>query len=175
MKFKGSVNIKEPLTSAQLVYSPLMHVREFQTSGTYADTAGTRFAIHLNDIVLNEISGATLNSSTGDVSLPSGEYYIRGYITGWRCDAHRAEIRNEFAKVDTTFLIGPTFRAVYDGSTPQYTGSMAIVQGYVQFLSTQKITLYHNVMTTTSAYNGVILGVTGEDEHYSNLLIWKLS
>lgn len=173
MKLKGTATILEKLQSAPYSVNPLMHIREKQSSGTIADISGSRFVIKLNDIVINEISGAILDSNVGNVTLPSGEYYFQGFITGWKTNKHRAEIRNEFAKLDQTFLVGPIQRA--DNSLDE--GNIAFVKGYYQFTATQIITLYHNVETYTGghAYNGETFTVSGVDEVYSNLLIWKLS
>lgn len=174
MKLNGTATITEQLPYAQIVVSPLFHVRESQNAGTPAVTTGTRYAILLNEVILNEISGATLDSVNGNVNLPAGEYYIKGIVSSWKCNRHRAEIRNKYPDVNTTYLKGPMIKCE---ATNSNVGNTAIVQGYINFASSVTITLYHNVETpgTNNPYNGATYSAAGSKEIYSNLLIWKLS
>jgi len=82
--------------------SPVVYVRDEQTSGTGGGTCSTSWITRtLNTTVINDLAGASLGSNR--ITLPAGTYWIQWSTPAWQTAGHRSKVRNITAATDLGF------------------------------------------------------------------------
>lgn len=154
--------------SPVLSTKPMLHTQYQELSGVLPTAiAGGMQDIPINTVVENEISGASLNVSTGVITLPTGTYYIDGTYTrsgGVANEASRAYIRN-----GTNKLLSGTnaFSLALD-----WTNSNLAVSGKVVLSATTDIKLSRQSSNADGVGNRAV--GNGDNEVYADLRIWRL-
>lgn len=150
----------------------LLQVQDQKASGTDGGTptAGAWTKHTLDDVVTNEISGASQASSV--ITLPVGTYYIEGWATAYRSNGAKIRWRN--TSDSTTAIVG---LSTYNNS------GGAFAQGYPQMFGrftvsggAKNFELQYWIESAVAA--GVGLGnavTTGEVEIYADARIWKIA
>ena len=150
---------------------PMMHVQESLPSGTQPPFFATGENVRqLNNVVTNEISGASLSSYL--VTLPAGEYYIEAESSWGRTGtsvsnypSHRAWIEDSSGNL----VLG----GVNIGSTAGYANGISPVSGKVTLTSPTTIKLIQQSRDTAVKGGSDPLS-NGDNEIYSEMRIWKL-
>ncbi len=149
--------------------SSMLHIQDQKASGTEGGTptAGSWVSRVLNTVIINEISGASLNSN--QVTLPAGTYYIEASSPAWMTDTHKIKLRNITDNSDV--LIG-TSEGPYQATGSSQTRSF--VTGRFTIASQKTFEIQHRV-----AYSQGNRGLGwpcnySVIEIYSDVKIWKL-
>lgn len=155
--------------TAKAFETQLIHVRDRKNSGVDGGTftSGDWRTRTLNQIVTNEITGASLSSNA--VTLPSGTYHIKVSVPGFRCGEHRCRV-----KANTTVEL--------DGENASSTASDGLgtsrttAEGRVVLLTGKDITIEHRCKDTRNTDGlGKNSGFASIDEIYSQMWIWKIA
>ena len=173
-------------TSINPFGTQLLHVRDRVSSGTAAQTFSSGNAWNqrrLQTVATNEISGATLTSN--QISLPVGTYWIDarsairiGGTGGSDGTEYRASLRLRNITAGSTLVLGENVNSkqFFDGLAGLsfwYSTSIPLV-GRFTLGGTTTIELQ-----TWVNHTGIVTGgrptTTGEDEVYTDVMIWKLS
>lgn len=147
----------------------LLHVRDEKASGTSGGsaTSGSYQTRTLNTVKTNEISGASLSSN--QIVLPSGTYFVNGFVASFYVDKHKSKLRNITDSTDT--LIGQVIRS----DSGFYSGGASIIIGRFTISAQKTFEIQTRVQTTraTDAY-GEATGF-GDAEVYIDVQIWKVA
>lgn len=154
----------------------LVHVRDEKSSGTAAAsiTSGGWRTRLLNTTKTNEVSGASLNTSTGVLTLPAGTYFAEGfcprYVGNNAASAHQARLYNATAAAE--LIAGRNSYGAVSATDSNMAGAgEASVTGRFTLSVQSDIQLEHRVTTTSS---GGIAHSWGT-EVYAELLVWKVA
>lgn len=168
MKVHGNLQVRGSLII------PVAHFREQQTSGTPPSPAGLTTSAWntrtLNTTVVNEIPNCSLGSNR--VTLPAGRYWIKGVGNALAADAVAHEYRCRIQNITTssTLIVGPNF--AINSALDDQTVFLTPVEGLINLNGTTLIELQQWVDSTSNA--GQEVSITGVNEVYSEIFIWKL-
>lgn len=158
-------------SSASWVSSPVLSVQDQKSSGTGAQalTTGTYVTRELNTTLSNTITGASLNTGTGVITLPAGSYEVfatanAGEVIVASPGGHRLRLRN--TTDSATLVFGTNCYSNNSSTNP----TASLVGGFT-LAGTKDIALQHYV--ATGCDGGTALG-TGEVEVYSSMIIRQL-
>ena len=152
----------------------LLHVvEEFATNtaggAAVAVTANIRA---LNTTIVNQISGASLNTGTYQVTLPAGEYYAE-YST----PAHKT---NGFFSL--IYKVSPATAGILSNGINAYShstdGTVTTSHGSSTFtLGVNTVIDLRTYTVNAQATNGlgIAINVAGRNERYATLKIWKIA
>jgi hypothetical protein len=145
---------------------PLAIVREQHPSSTIApsSTAATWNTRALNTLQINEV-GASLSSN--QVTLPAGTYYVEAEAEGVVTNDQRVRIR-KVSGTAATLVLGLGARA---GSGLSYV-TEAVLKG--RFTLTEESTIELQHYTESAGVLGDRHQLSGIDEVFSEMLLWKL-
>ncbi len=150
----------------------LFHVRDEKGFGTDGGTFtnGAWRTRDLTTILTNEISGAS--RSGNQLILPDGTYYIEASAPADRVNDHRARFEN--VSLGSTMVIGTNTRAA---DSTGGDGTRATVKG--RFTSSggpHTFELQHRCVESRSINGfGLAFNVSGINEVYTEVLIWKIT
>lgn len=124
----------------------------------------------LNTVLHNSIPGAVLASNR--VSLPAGTYYVSARAPGFRVGASRVRLQN--VTLNQTLVRGTN--TVSMGNDSYICEEEASLSGRFTLSSPAQVELQQIFSQTTGGIfcMGAAQNVTGENEVYSNLEIWRL-
>jgi len=155
-------------TGGQYEHSPMMHVQDQKPNGTGGGAGVAGFNDRdINTSITNEIAGATLNTSTGEVTLPAGTYWIEFSAPAFQCKGSQSLLR----KTDDTLLI--TGESHYTADTDRVTTSSRGA-GQLTFTVSTTIKVTSDLFVAANAANLGSNGMTENPEVYTDLRIWQL-
>ncbi len=149
--------------------SALLHVRDEKANGTVggSTTAGSFVTRVLNTSLTNEISGASLSSN--QITLPSGTYYLQGFVPCYNTERNIVKLRNVTDSSDT-LQSQNTFIGGSSGSTP-----LIRISGRFTISAQKTFEIQHRVDNNSGSESfGVQIGF-GFTEIYSDIQIWKVA
>src|SRR5581483_9387461 len=158
----GSANI--PSVAPDLI------VREEQTTNTGGGTAtaGAFQARIFNTVVRNALAGASLNGTTGDVTLQAGSYYIEWSAPAFEVGNHLTRLQN--ITDGTTIETGTSEEnATATTITTRSNGSTVLT-----ITSAKAIELQHSFQTTKSTTGLGAPTNLGAKEVYAWLKVWRV-
>ena len=177
MKKKQDVSVLQTNGSGVLSFassggkfeSALLHVRDEKASGTAGGsaTSGSYQTRTLNTSVTNEISGASLSSN--QITLPTGTYFVNGFVSSFYVDKHKSKLRNTTDSTDT--LIGQVVRS----DSTFYSGGASIIIGRFTIASTKVFEIQTRVQTTRNTDGYGEAPSFGDAEVYIDVQIWKVA
>jgi len=169
MRVNGDIDLYGPIETSAIFFSPFAQFAEETSTGVAAATGSS---IKLNTTIINEITGVSLNTSTGEVSIPSGDYYFKGFVPSFGVDYHRASLR--VSGTSTDLLLGTTS---YGASSGSNAGTLSVFSGRVLFTTNSTIYIHHISSGFGSYPNGSHLSTLSyhQKETHSILQIWKIS
>ena len=149
-----------------------LHVDERQPANTAGGTftSGAWRTRSLNNVISNNITGATLTSS--QITLPAGEYYAHGSAVAYKVGAHITRIYNITGA--SQLLLGMAVFTYVTGLVE----NISSVDGRFSLSGTSVIELQHACITTctTTGFGGAVATFPGSEAlRYAELEIWKLS
>lgn len=152
----------------------LLHVVEEFATNTAAGSAGaaTQNIRALNTTIVNQITGASLNAGTYQVTLPAGDYVAEYSAPAYRTNAFFSLL---YKVSPATAGILSNGQNAYSASTD---ASVATSHGSSTFtLGTTTVIDLRTYTVTAQATNGLGLAVNlaGRNERYASLKIWKIA
>jgi hypothetical protein len=147
--------------------SALLHIRDEKADGTVGGSAtvGSFVTRVLNTVKTNEISGASLSSN--QITLPSGTYYLQGFVPCYNTERNIVKLRNVTDSSDT---LQSQNLFVSSGSTP-----LIRISGRFTISAQKTFEIQHRVNTNSGSESfGVQIGF-GFTEIYSDVQIWKVA
>lgn len=158
----------------------LLHVRDQRTSGSASQTitSSTWTKRDLQTTATNEVVGATLTSSV--ISLPAGTYYadvkstLRFRHLPGEGSPPTAKLRLRNTTGGTTLISGLN-SAIFS------TAASAVVESTVSIPLSGRFTLAGTTNVEVQAYvvatslSGGVPSTSGEDEVYTDVMIWKVA
>lgn len=150
----------------------LLHVRDEKPSGTAGGTfsSGVDRTRTLNTSKTNEISGASLNIATGQITLPAGTYRIEASSPASTVNEHQAILYNVTDTAVT--IVGTSERSINGAGAATVTRSF--VNGTFTIAGSKVFELRHRCSTS---FNTTGLGQHvsyGNVEVYAEVRIWKI-
>lgn len=149
----------------------LLHVRDkkIATADGGPFTSGAWRTRVLNDVVLNNIAGASLESDI--VTLPAGNYYAQGYAPAYFVNLHAMRLYNITGSVE---LLMSTL--VYASNTENIETS-TLLSGYFALPVQSLIALQHRCQTSNTSFAGFGWAADFGQGYsiFADLKIWKLS
>jgi hypothetical protein len=152
----------------------LLHVvEEFATNTAGGSAVAVTQNIRaLNTTIVNQISGASLNAGTYQVTLPAGEYVAEYVTPAYRTNAFFSLIYKVSPATAGILSNGQNaYSASTDASVGVSTGSSVFTLG------TETIIDLRTYSVTAQATNGlgVPVNLAGRNERYSSLKLWKIA
>ena len=143
--------------------SSLLHIRDEKADGTVAQSlsSGSWTKRELNTVKTNEITGASVSSST--MTIPAGSYYISCSAPADQCDLHKLRLQN--TTDGTTLLVGVN---ADDGGLNT---TLATMDGRFTLSGSKSVELQHRVSTSGTGGVACTFGVV---EVYADVQIWKI-
>ena len=143
--------------------------KEANNTNTGSFTAGSDQTRTLNFEEHNDISGCSLNTSTGEFDLPAGTYLIYFSAGAFDVNNHRAKIVTDGG---TNKILGDNARSFSGDSSTTHSIGMGVVTN----ASTEGYFLKHRCSSTRST-NGVgLLGdFDAEEEFYATVVVFKMA
>jgi len=143
--------------------SSLLHIRDEKADGTVAQSlsSGSWTKRELNTVKTNEITGASVSSST--MTIPAGSYYISCSAPADQCDLHKLRLQN--TTDGTTLLVGVN---ADDGGLNT---TLATMDGRFTLAGSKSVELQHRVSTSGTGGVACTFGVV---EVYADVQIWKI-
>lgn len=142
----------------------------------------------LDTVLFNGISGASVNTSTGTITLPSGTFLVVSEAVGFNMTASGTTITSAITRLrdtsaSSTILVGTPAAISYstnaeNGSTnyTKFAGQSLLcpLGGYFVAASshTYQLQWWSNVATQT---NNSVLAGSGETPTLTNIYIWKIA
>jgi hypothetical protein len=153
-----------PLVGAVGLIGPLLHVRDEKTSGSGggASASAARQVRTLDDVVTNEIDGASVGSN--QITLPAGDYLAMCSAPAYQAGEHQLFLDNTTDTVDE--LIGQTAVAAAADTTQ----TMAFVSGKFSIAGEKVFELEH--YTAAVGTLGQAVGDSAT-EVYADCKFWK--
>jgi hypothetical protein len=153
----------------------LLYVVEEFASGVAAGAAvaTTQHIRALNATAENSISGASLNASTYQVTLPAGKYFF-----DYTSPAHKTALNFAFI-----YQVSPAPAGIIGNGSNSLSlntdGTMTTSSGsnVITLTASSTIIELRHYMQTAQAANGlgVAVGFSGRNERYATLKIWKIA
>lgn len=170
---KADTSSLAPLLST----SKLMHVIDQKASGTGGGsvTAAAWNTRTLNTVLVNNISGASLASNV--ITLPAGTYYVEASAPAVGDTSTATNQRHKVAikKVDNTLLLLGTSECIQPSGSSIILQTRSFVRGTFTLAASTGIILDHYFTTSTSYVAGIPTNISGYNEVYSEIKIWKVS
>lgn len=150
------------------IYS-VAHLVEFQTTNTNGGSASTGWQTRvLNRKDDDPVSFVSLNTGTGQITLPAGRYSVEIRGSGYQVGAHQTRLRN--VTDSTTVVVGSSARAPV--GVDIVTESVGF--GYFTISSTKVFELQHYCNSSRSGDGlGKAAASSGVEERYASVKIWK--
>lgn len=157
--------------AASAFQSLLLHVNDTKATTTSGGTftSGAWQTRTLNTSLTNEITGASLGSN--QITLPSGTYFIDASAPAVFCGFHQVRLRN--TTDSTTTLVGTS--EVNSANDSAATGTRSVVRGRFTIASQKVFELQHRCQTTRSSDGFGSANSFGENEIYSQVMIFKVA
>jgi len=169
MKIRGNLDVKGSIAIK------IGHFVEQQASGVDSTdntlTADAWNSRTLNTTISNTIVGAS-RVFTSQLILPAGRYYVDGWTSHYG--------QTSFAKariVDVTLGVGPNNPVLLTGPPMYGVANVTIllpVSGIIVFGAEGAIELQHFPDNVAADSAGNAAGITGINEIYTELMVWKL-
>lgn len=170
------------LTTFNPFGNQLFHVRDQVSSGTASQgnlTDATWNTRRLQTTITNEITSASLASN--QLSLPEGTYFVQGWALHYYAPAAAVsasltgKLRLRNITGSTTLLLGSQFNTSSFQSSDAYNVTYKLeIHGRFTLVGTTTIELQHWNDHTNTTGNAGLAASSGENEIYSELLIWKV-
>lgn len=121
----------------------------------------------LNTVQLNTISGASLNSGTGEITLPAGTYVASGRAPVGNASGHKARLYN---------VTGAAVLIVGSSSTTLASGMAdSCINGSFVLASTSAVRIEHYIVTAANGNDGGRPSATGASEVYAEIKLEKVA
>lgn len=147
----------------------LLHIKDLQTANTagQALTASDFRTARLNTESTNEITGASLSSNV--ITLPSGTYFIHGWVMVYGTDKYKSRLRN--TSDGSTTLVGAQG---YTGSAgaDHVRNELAFITGRFTIAAEKNFEI--QVYPATTGTQGTPANFS-EQELYADICIWKVA
>ncbi len=167
--------------------SGLLHIRTQLSSGTSgaALTANTWNTRTLTTAVVNQISGASIGSN--QIVLPDGDFFIQvnasvaSVIPASGTLNFRGQLRlrnitgSATSVVGTTCMLGPWNSGVLSASTQNNAGSVQTMTGKFTLGVTSTLELQNYLIGNLLGPTEGLPITSGENEVYTDIMIWKLT
>ncbi len=165
---------KKALLSA-LSATSVLYAQDQKPAGTNGGSSIAGIQVRtLNTKVFNNISGASLNTSTSQITLPAGTYVISGSCPAWYLGANGGHQARLYNVTDATYLLyGQTAIAAGGSSTSYINQSVSVIHGAFTLVGTKVLELRHWT-ETANAEDGLGLAGGNTIEVYSELMIQKI-
>lgn len=149
----------------------LFHVRDNKGTGSGGGgtfSSGAWRTRDLNEIVRNDIDGASLDSNA--ITLPAGKYMISASAPAYRVEGHVARLRRTSGTPTRIFL--GTY--AYVGDTSNGTDNRSFINGVFDLDEVTTLEVQHlcNKSNTGNGFGGA--SNPGIDAIYTEVLIWKI-
>jgi len=155
--------------SGSVFGTALLHIRDEKADGTSggSPTSGSFITRVLNTVKTNEISGASLSSN--QITLPSGTYYLEGFVPCYVSERNIIKLRNVTDSSDT-LQSQNTFVSNASGTNVNIR-----ISGRFTIAAQKTFEIQHrtNYNAGTEGF-GVQMGF-GFTEIYSDIQIWKVA
>lgn len=127
----------------------------------------------LNTLIENSLTGASFNAGTYQVTLPAGKYFFEFYAPAYKVNGHVCYIYQTSPAPAATIGNGVNaYTSTGDGSQTASHGTSV----YTFSASSNIIELRHfTAGNTTGSSLGLPVGLTGRNERYAWLKIWKVA
>ena len=149
----------------------LLHVQGIKSTNVNAGAASAGENIRaLNTVAINEISGASLNTGTGVITLGAGTYLVNAAVPSHATDVSVAALRNKTDAGNPLVALGlPVF-------TDQGNNTGSYLTIYDQFIihDTKDFELVHWAQTMKATDGLGVACNDGQDEVYAQVKIHKL-
>ena len=124
----------------------------------------------LNTTKYNDISGVSLNATTGEITLPAGTYEVRAYLYATRDPATGAYAYQQMARVrDVTNAV--TLASGTSGFSSAYDMGISVIQARFTVSGTVTVRLEH--YSNTNGTSGRAAS-SGENEQYAWIKLTRL-
>jgi len=153
----------------------LLYVAEEFATGTAggASVATTQHIRALNTTIENGITGASLNASTYQITLPAGEYFF-----DYMSPSHKTNSNFSFI-----YQVSPSPAGIIGNGSNAYSGSAdgtmttSVGSNVITLTASSTIIELRHYTQTAQATNGLGLPMsfTGRSERYATLKIWKIA
>lgn len=153
----------------------LLYVAEEFASGVAggASVAATQHIRALNTTIENGITGASLNASTYQITLPAGEYFF-----DYMSPSHKTNANFSFI-----YQVSPSPAGIIGNGSNAYSGSAdgtmttSVGSNVLTLTASSTIIELRHYTQTAQATNGLGLPMafTGRSERYATLKIWKIA
>ena len=143
--------------------SALFQVRDEKSDGTVAQSlsSGSWIKRDLNTVKTNEITGASVSSST--MTIPAGSYYATCSAPADQCALHKLRLQN--TTDGTTLLLG------MNADTSGGSTTLATMDGRFTLSGSKSVELQHRVSVSNTGGVACTFGVV---EVYADVRIWKI-
>lgn len=155
--------------------TPVLHVRDMKATGTNGDTitAATWQTLVLNEVALNEISGASLSSN--QITLPAGKYRFRFMVPVYAVGAGSTSAAKYYALRLQNITASATLFDSASGFTGQRgsnTHALTVeLSGEGFFTLAATTTIAAQFYTTNAVLIGIATNISGRSERYAELVI----
>lgn len=164
-----SAAVKSYADTAIAAIQQFLHVRDQKASGTDAGTftSGSYVTRTLNNTQTNTISGASLASNR--ITLPAGTYRILASVPAYRVNAHKAILYNVTGAATTK--VG-TAESAPNGAAAV---TRSMVSGQFTLGVTSELEIRHRCQTSFATNGFGAASSFGDNEVYTDVMIWKVS
>lgn len=146
----------------------IFHDQKAQNTAGGGATAATWHTRDLNTTICNDITGCSLNTGTGIITLPSGTYNVIASVPAYKVNEHQGVLYNN--SDSSNILIGSS---EVSGAVSNVT-SRSLICGCFTIAAEKDVKLYHYI-TTARATDGLGLDVNITTEVYSMIKLTKIA